>query len=80
MNKFEVIIPLIMAFLTIVLKEKANRITNRTLSIIYTALMLYDFIPGLLKPSVSQILIMGSVVVVAIYLIFYSWKWPVKEA
>ena len=74
------LIPLVMAFLTITLKDRANRLTNRTLSIIYIALILYDFVPMLLEPAIEQILIMGSVVVVAAYLIFYSWKWPVKEA
>jgi hypothetical protein len=74
------LIPLIMAFLTVVLKDRANRITNRTLSIIYIALILWDFIQGLLfKPVVHQILVMGSVVVVTAYLIFYSWKWPVEK-
>ena len=73
------LIPLVMAFLTVVLKDRANRITNRTLSIIYIALILWDFIQGLLSPAVHQILIMGSVVVVTAYVIFYSWKWPVKE-
>ena len=73
------LIPMIMAFLTVVLKDRANRLTNRTLSIIYIALILWDFIQGLLSPAVHQILIMGSVVVVTAYVIFYSWKWPVKE-
>ena len=73
------LIPLIMAFLTITLKEKANRLTNRTLGIIYTALILWHFVEMSLEPTVHQILIMGSVVVASAYIIFYSWKWPVKE-
>ncbi|GAI99281.1 unnamed protein product [marine sediment metagenome] len=74
------IIPLLMAFLTITLKDRANRLTNRILSIIYTALMLAEFVGMSLEPAVHQILIMGSVVVASAYIIFYSWKWPVKEA
>jgi hypothetical protein len=74
------IIPLLMAFLTITLKQRANRLTNRILSIVYTALVLFDFIGMLLEPAIHEILIMGSVVVAGAYLIFYSWKWPVKEA
>jgi hypothetical protein len=75
------LIPMIMAFLTVVLKDRANRLTNRTLSIIYTAFILWDFVTMLLEqPAVHQILIQGSVIVAAAYIIFYSWKWPVKEA
>ena len=74
------LIPVIMAFLTITLKDRANRLTNRILTIIYIALVLWDFVPMLLNPAIDQILIVGSVVVAAAYLIFYSWKWPVKEA
>ena len=74
------IIPLIMAFLTITLKNRANKLTNRILSIIYIALVLMDFVQMLLKPTVHHIIIMGSVVVATAYIIFYSWKWPVKEA
>ena len=67
-----------MAFLTITLKDRANRLTNRILSMIYIALILWDFVPMLLEPTIDQIIIVGSVVVAAAYLIFYSWKWPVK--
>ena len=66
------LIPLVMAFLTITLKERANRLTNRILSIIYIALILYDFVPMLLDPAIDQIIIVGSVVVAVVYLIFYS--------
>jgi len=73
------LIPLIMAFLTITLKERANRLTNRILSIIYTALVLADFVQMLLEPAAYQIIIVGSVVVAAAYIIFYSWKWPIEK-
>ena len=72
------LIPLVMAFLTITLKERANRLTNRILTIIYTALVLWNFVRTLLEPAIDQIIIVGSVVVAAAYLIFYSWKWPIK--
>ena len=72
--------PPIMAFLSITLKDRANRITNRILSIIFTGLMLTELVERFLAPSVHQIIITGSTVVAAAYIIFYSWKWPVKEA
>ena len=72
------LIPLVMTFLTITLKDRANKLTNRILSIIYIALILYDFVPMLLDPAIDQIIIVGSVLVAVAYLIFYSWKWPAK--
>jgi hypothetical protein len=72
--------PPIMAFLSVTLKDKANRITNRVLSIIFTGLMLIEFYEIFPAPSVHQIIIKGSTIVAAAYIIFYSWKWPVKEA
>jgi hypothetical protein len=71
--------PPIMAFLSIALKDRANRITNRVLSIIFTGLMLTELVETFLTPSVLQIIIKGSTVVAAAYIIYYSWKWPVKE-
>ena len=59
--------------------DRANRLTNRILSVIFAALMLAELSVRFLEPSVHQILFVGSAVVAAAYLIFYSWKWPVKE-
>lgn len=75
------LIPMIMAFLSVILKERANRLTNRTLSIIYIALILFDLVTYLLlEQEVHQILFKGSVILATAYIIFYSWKWPVKES
>ena len=74
------LIPLIMAFLSITLKDNANKWTNRILSIIIAILSLFHLSEHIMEPSIHQILIVGSTVVVSAYLIFYSWKWPVKEA
>ena len=77
------LIPLIMAFLSITLKDNANKWTNRILSIIIAILSLFHLSEHIrtihMEPSIHQILIVGSTVVVSAYLIFYSWKWPVKE-
>lgn len=70
--------PLIMAFLSLTLKDSANRNTNRVLSIIYTAFLLAELVTILIDPMMIQIPLEGSTVVVAAFIIFYSWKWPVK--
>jgi len=73
--------PLVMAFLSLTLKDRANCITNRVLSIIYAALMLFQLVNIFIsEPTILGIMHEGSTVVAAAYLIFYSWKWPVKEA
>ena len=72
--------PLVMALLSVTLKDRANRITNRVLSMIFTGIMIMELSEVFLAPKVHLILLMGSTVVAAAYLIFYSWKWPVKEA
>jgi hypothetical protein len=70
--------PLIMAFLSLTLKDRANRNTNRVLSIIYAAFLLAELVTILFDPMMIQIPLEGSTVVAAAFLIFYSWKWPVK--
>jgi len=70
--------PLIMAFLSLALKDRANRITNRVLSIIYTAFLFALLVPMFFEPTALQILFEGSTVVAAAYIIFYSWKWSKK--
>ena len=74
------LIPLIMVFLSTTLKDRANKWTNRILSIIIAILSLFHFYEHIMEPIIEQILIVGSTVVVSAFLIFYSWKWPVKEA
>ena len=77
---FSWLIPLIMAFLSIALKDNANKWTNRILGIIIAISSLFHFYEHIIEPNIHQILIVGSTVVVSAFLIFYSWKWPVKEA
>jgi len=77
---FSWLIPLIMAFLSIALKDNANKWTNRILGIIIAISSLFHFYEHIIEPNIHQILIVGSTVVVSAFLIFYSWKWPVREA
>ena len=70
--------PLIMAFLSLTLKDRANRNTNRVLSIIYATFLLAELVMIFFDPLLIQIPLEGSTVVAAAYLIFYSCKWPVK--
>jgi hypothetical protein len=81
------LIPLTMAFLSLTLKDLANRRANITMGIVATALNIFHLLYELMvqpsihmiQPSLHQLLIDGSTVVVTALVVWYAWKWP-KEA
>ena len=74
------LVPLWLAFLSLTLKDSANRWVNFVLGIIFTLLNIGHLIEHLAEPSVQQILILGSTVVVTALIAWYAWKWPKQEA
>jgi len=70
------LIPLIMAFLSLTLKDSANRWTNIILGVVYAGFWLIGFIEGLAQPSAHVILLEGAIVVAAALIVWYAWKWP----
>lgn len=74
------LVPLIMAFLSVTLKDSANRWANVILGIVFTLLNIFHLVEHLAQPSVHQILIIGSTVVVTALIAWYAWKWPKQEA
>ena len=74
------LIPMWLAFLSMTLKGSSNRWVNFILGIIFTILSIWHFIGHLAQPSAEQILIIGSTVVAAALIAWYSWKWPKEEA
>jgi len=81
------LIPLTMAFLSVTLKDLANRRANITMGIVATTLNVFHSLYELMvqpsihmiQPSIHQLLIDGSTVVVTALVVWYAWKWP-KEA
>jgi len=73
-------VPLVMAVLSVTLKDLANRWTNIILGIVFTALNIFHLIEHLAQPSAHQILIIGSTVVVTALIFWYALKWPKQEA
>jgi len=73
-------VPLVMAVLSVTLKDLANRWTNMILGIVFTALNIFHLIEHLAQPSAHQILIIGSTVVVTALIFWYALKWPKQEA
>jgi hypothetical protein len=85
---FAWIIPLTMAFLSLVLKDPVNRRTNVILGIVITVGNLFHLLfeqvaqPSIhmARPSVHQLLLNLSTVVVTAFVVWYAWRWPVRKA
>ena len=74
------LVPLWLAFVSLTVKGSSNRWVNFILGIIFTILNIWHFVEHLAEPSVEQILIVGSAVVVTALIAWYAWKWPKQEA
>ena len=72
-------VPLVMAFLSVTLKDFANRWANMILGIVFTGLNIFHLVEHLAQPSVHQILIIGSTVVVTALIFWYALRWPKQE-
>ena len=73
-------VPLVMAFLSVTLKDSANRWTNVVLGIVFTILNIGHLIEHIAKPSPAQLLLIASTVVVTALIAWYAWRWPKQEA
>jgi positive regulator of sigma E activity len=84
---FAWLIPLTMAFLSVTLKDSANRWANIILGIILTAVNIFHLLfeqftqPSfhMAQPSIHQLLLNISTVVVTGLIVWYAWKWPKQE-
>jgi hypothetical protein len=70
-------IPMFMAFLSLVLKDSVNRWTNIILGIVLTLLNIYHLVFHFtaMAPTVHQVLIVGSTVLFSTLIVWYAWKW-----
>ena len=73
-------VPLVMAVLSVTLKDFANRRANIVLGIIFIVLSIFHLTEHLAHPSAHQLLIVGSTIVVAALIVWYAWRWPKREA
>jgi len=84
---FAWLIPLTMAFLSVTLKDSANRRANIVLGIVFTVGNIFHLLfEQLAQPSihmaqssVHQLLLNISTVVVTALIVWYAWKWPVRK-
>ena len=73
------LVPLWLAFVSMTVKDSCNRWVNFVLGIIFTILNIWHLIEHLAQPTVHQLLIVGSTVVVTALIAWYAWKWPKQE-
>ena len=73
-------VPLVMAFLSVTLKDSVNRLANIILGIIFTILNIFHLVEHLKEPSAHQILIIGSTIIVTALIFCYALKWTRKKA
>ena len=71
------LIPLTMAFISLILKDIVNRWANIILSIFWALIWIIDIIEGGLL--LAQYLIIISMIVVAVIIIWHGWKLPELE-
>jgi len=69
------LVPLVMAFLSLTLKDKTNRWANIIVGIVWVGLLLTDLPTYLAKPSAYEILMWLSQVVALALIVWYAWKW-----
>ncbi len=69
------LIPLVMAFLSLTMKYLLNRRVNIILGGIYTVLYLSDLIAHLAVPYAYAILMGVASVVAQLVIVWYAWKW-----
>ena len=73
------LVPLVMAFLSLTLKGSMNRWVNIILGIGYAVFELLALSEVAAKPSAWAILMILSKLVVLALIVWYAWKWPKKE-
>ena len=71
------LIPLTMAFLSLILKDIVNRWANIILSIFWILIWIMDMIEGGLL--LAQYLIIISMIVVVVIIIWHAFKWPTMK-
>ena len=70
----ELLVPLVMAFLSLTLKDSINRWANIILGIVFVGLELLSLVEELANPSAHSILLWLSIVVALALIVWYAWK------
>jgi len=74
-------VPLVMAVLSLTLKDKANRWANIILGIFYAGFILFELITNIITVAYPYVILMDTSAIVAAALIaWHAYKWPKQEA
>jgi len=74
-------IPLVMAVLSLSLKDKANRWANIILGIVYIGFVLVELVSNILTAAYPYAILMStSALAVAALITWYAYKWPIRKA
>jgi len=71
-------IPIVMGFLSLVLKDKANRRVNMIIGVFFVCYSLMFLISSFLV-AIYEIFLAIALVVFAALIVWYAWKWPKQE-
>jgi hypothetical protein len=74
-------IPFLMAFLSLTLKDSANRRTNLVVGILFAVFCTIGLVKGAIEGMPASILVDYFIgVVFAVLIAWYAWKWPKQAA
>lgn len=73
------LVPVTMAVLSLILKDSANRWMNFVLGTLFTIFNIFHLIKHFAQPSLHEILIIASTIVVTALIVWYALKWPKEE-
>jgi len=69
-------VPMVMAVLSLTLKDSANRWANFIVGIVFTILNIVHLMEHLAEPSADMILLIGSTAVITGLIAWFAWRWP----
>jgi hypothetical protein len=71
------LIPFLMAFLSVTLKDKPNRWGNIVIGVVFVILNFFHFVEHAMEELlVHQLIIVGATVIAALLIVWYAWCWP----
>ena len=76
------LVPLIMAFLTMVLRDRVNRYANAGMGVLLTAMWVWDLIEHLATAGEEfggESLVVVAMVVAGLTILWHAWKWPMAH-
>jgi len=67
------LVPLVMAFLSLVLKDSMDRWANVALGIVYTGICVFDWLSSSVQPAYGVLLYIAKIAASAL-VVWYAWK------